>query len=316
MQIKYFVLILVFFLSACQNKPTQSVTSVSKKLSIVTTLFPLYDFARTIAGDKANVILLLPPGVEAHSFEPKPSDMITISKADIFIYTNPTMEQWATKLLESVATPALKVVDASIGTMILPAVKNKNEEHQYADNKHHHGGGIDPHLWLDFKNAEKIVDNLTAAIVEKDPSNSHFYSNNAAAYKKELSKLDAEFSSGLKNCRTRTFIHGGHYAFGYLANRYGLTYNSAQAMNPDSEPTPSTITELLKLTRANGLAYVYSEELVSPRTSEMIAKEVGLKILMLHGAHNISKDDLSGGATFIGLMRKNLENLQIGLGCI
>ncbi|MFH1029099.1 MAG: zinc ABC transporter substrate-binding protein [Pseudomonadota bacterium] len=127
--------------------------------------------------------------------------------------------------------------------------------------------------------------------------------------------LDADFSAGLANCDKRIFIHGGHYAFGYLAARYGLTYRSAQAVNPDAEPTPSTIAQLLKLVKSNGLKYVYAEELVSPRISEVIAKETGVKILMLHGAHNISKNDLAGGATFIGLMRKNLEQLRLGLAC-
>jgi len=302
-------------LSACQKSAPPVENRAGRQLSVVTTLFPLYDFARTICGDKANVTLLLPPGVEAHSFEPKPTDLIAISKADVFIYTNPAMEPWATKMVKSVAPPALKVVDASLGTATLPAEIHSHEEHGHTDDKHRHEGDIDPHIWLDFKNAEKIVDNLTSAIMEKDPVNAVFYKANAAAYKTELAKLDGDFRSGLKSCSTRSFIHGGHYAFGYLAHRYGLTYHSAQAMNPDAEPTPATITELLKLVKSNHLKYVYAEELVSPRVSEMLSHEAGVKILMLHGAHNISKDDLSGRVTFIDLMRKNLENLKTGLIC-
>lgn len=299
--------------TACQRTETQPATPGIKKLSVVTTLFPLYDFARAICGNRADITLLLPPGVEAHSFEPKPADMITISKAAVFVYTNPVMEPWATRLLKGVGSPSLKAVDASIGTRSLPAKEEHGERHGHAGDGNEIA--IDPHIWLDFRNAQIIVDNMATAMMEKDPANADFYKINAAAYKGELAKLDADFSDGLKNCNTRSFIHGGHFAFGYLAHRYALSYRSAQAINPDAEPTPGTIAELLKLLEQKNLHYVYTEEIASPRTSEMIAKEAGVKILMLHGAHNISRGDLEGGATFIGLMRKNLENLRLGLDC-
>jgi zinc transport system substrate-binding protein len=308
-------ILLILVICGCQKSSPPQGKESGKKLSVVTTLFPLYDFARNICKDKADVQLLLPPGVEAHSFEPKPADLITISKADVFIYTNPAMEPWATKLLKGVAQPSLSIVDASQGAAMLTAGKSSHEEEGHAGEAHDHDGGVDPHLWLDFKNAAIMVDNMVAAISAKDSANADFYKSKATAYKAELHKLDADFSTGLTNCGKRTFLHGGHYAFGYLANRYGLTYRSAQAVNPDAEPTPSTIAELLKLVKANGLKYVYAEELVSPRIADMIAKETGVKILMLHGAHNISKDDLAGGSTFIGLMRKNLESLRVGLLC-
>lgn len=315
MKLRLILLILVVIMAGCQKPPSSTDNQALKKLSIVTTLFPLYDFARTICGDKANVTLLLPPGVEAHSFEPKPTDLLAISKADIFVYTNPTMEPWATKVLKSVANPSLIVIDASLGTDTLLPEHDLSEEHGHGDEKHHQEGPIDPHIWLDLQNTQKIIDTLGSAIAAKDSANASFYNNNATAYKAELAKLDDEFKSGLKSCRTRTFIHGGHYAFGYLAHRYGLTYRSAQAINPDAEPTPGTISELIKLLKSNHLKYVYAEELVSPKVSEMLSREAGVNILTLHGAHNISKNDLASGVTFIGLMGKNLANLRTGLEC-
>jgi zinc transport system substrate-binding protein len=319
-------LLLTFIIVGCQKStPPQSSKDSGKKISVVTTLFPLYDFARIICGDKADVTLLLPPGVEAHSFEPKPADLVTISKADVFVYTNDAMEPWATKLVKGVASPSLRIVDASEGAALLKAgaADSDEEKHEegghdhdgHAERGHDHPGGMDPHLWLDFSNAQIMVDNVANGVIAKDPANQAFYKANAQRYKAELKKLDDDFRGGLANCEKRTFLHGGHYAFGYLANRYGLTYRSAQAVNPDAEPTPSTIVQLLKLVKSNGLKYVYSEELVSPRIAEMLARETGVKILTLHGAHNISKDDLAGGATFVGLMRKNLESLRTGLQC-
>ncbi|MFH1029100.1 MAG: zinc ABC transporter substrate-binding protein [Pseudomonadota bacterium] len=190
-------ILLIFTLSGCQkSSPPFDNKDSSKKITVVTTLFPLYDFARIIGGDKANVTLLLPPGVEAHSFEPKPADLVTISKADVFVYTNAAMEPWATKLLNGVAPPALRIVDASTGATMLTTEKDSNEEkghggHIDEGHDHDHAGGIDPHLWLDFKNAMIMVDNLTAAFIAKDPANESYYKANATTYKAELQKLGA-----------------------------------------------------------------------------------------------------------------------------
>jgi zinc transport system substrate-binding protein len=314
LKVRIFVAVLVvLFPCGCQKSaPSSGNTDSVKRISIVTTLFPLYDFARIICGDKADVRLLLPPGIEAHSFDPKPADLVTISKADVFVFTNAAMEPWATKLLKGVASPVLRVIDASEGTVLLEAEAAGSHE----DNRHrNHSRGIDPHLWLDFGNAQIMVDNVAKGIIATDPANQEFYRANVQRYKTELKKLDDDFTRVLANCEKRTFLHGGHFVFGYLATRYGLNYRSAQAINPDAEPTPASIAQLIKLVAETGLKYVYSEELVSPRIAEMLARETGVKILMLHGAHNISRDDLEGGATFVGVMRKNLENLRTGLQC-
>ena len=138
---------------------------------------------------------------------------------------------------------------------------------------------------------------------------------NARAYQRQLQQLDADYRAGLANCGKKVFLHGGHYAFGYLAKRYGLSYHSAQAINPDSEPTPAKIAELIREMRSNDLKYVYCEELLSPATAEMIARETGATVLMLNAGHNISKEGYDKKVTFIELMRQNLVNLRLGLQC-
>jgi zinc transport system substrate-binding protein len=299
-------------LSACQRKEAKAPGPVQKKLSVITSLFPLYDFARTVGGDKVDVTLLLPPGVEAHHFDPRPDDIIKITKADVFIYTNEQMEPWAGKLLKGVASSTLLVVDTSKGVKLLEAALGG----EHGGEHHHHHDGIDPHIWLDFANARIMVDNIATGMAEKDPANKDYYATKAAVYKAELQKLDDEFKAGLTACGTREFLHGGHNAFGYLTRRYGLTYRPAlQSMSADSEPTPAELAGLVKHMRKQGLKYIYSEELLSPRTAETIAKETGAGILLFHGAHNISREDLDKGVTFISLMKKNLENLRIGLQC-
>lgn len=305
----------LMFTGACQKQTTPAPAAGPKKLVVVTTLFPLYDFVRAIGGDKVDVSLLLPPGVEAHSFEPKPEDALRTAKADLFIFTNSYMEPWAVSFVKGLNSGTITLVDSSAGVTFLKAgVDEEKEEHAHGGD-HHHGGGMDPHIWLDFGNAQIMVANIAAGMEAKDPVNREYYRANADAYRAELKKLDAEYKAGFSSCGKKTFLHGGHYAFGYLAKRYGLQYESASAVNADAEPTPAKLMALVKQVRAKGLKYVFSEELLSPRVSEMIAKESGASVLLLHGAHNISKSDFEHGATFLALMRNNLTSLKTGLEC-
>lgn len=298
----------------CQKREAPApAAQAPKKLVVVTTLFPLYDFSRAVGGAKAEVSLLLPPGVEAHSFSPKPEDAIRVGHADLFVFTNEFMEPWAVKFATGLNSGTMTLVDSSKGVTFLKAGPEE-DDHDHGGEGHHHGG-MDPHIWLDFANARIMVDNIAAAMAAKDPANKAYYLANAAAYKAELAKLDDAYRAGLATCTKRVFLHGGHYAFGYLAKRYGLRYESASAVNADAEPTPAALISLVKQVRANGLRYVFSEELLSPRVSEMIARESGASVLLLHGAHNISRDDFEKGATFISLMERNLANLRTGLEC-
>jgi len=285
---------------------------------VVTTLFPLYDFARTIGGDKADVNLIIPPGVEAHSFEPKPEDAVRVSKSDLFVFTNEYMEPWAVKFAGGVNSGNVTLVDSSKGVKFLKsgaAGHEKGDHDSHKEKEHHHAEGKDPHIWLDFNNARIMVDNIAAAMSAKDPANKDYFIANAASLKKELERLDADYKTGLSVCSKRVILHGGHYAFGYLSSRYGFYYESASAVNADAEPTPAKLIGLVRQVKAMDLKYVFSEELLSPRVSEMIAKEAGVSVLMLHGAHNISREDFNQGVKFITLMRKNLETLRTGMQC-
>ncbi len=308
------MVMLIPFVAACQKgrEPAQG----EKKLRVVTTLFPLYDFVRTIGGDRVDARLLLPPGVEPHNFEPRPEDVVLLNKADIFVYTNRYMEPWAANILKGIPNKGLEVVDASAGVTFIPA--NGEEEHEGhggGEHGHHHGEGMDPHVWLSIPNAEKMVENITAALVRKDPAGSDSYRKNAAAYRTRLDELDNRFKEGLSGCGQHLFLHGGHSAFGYLSQRYGLTYVSAFAVSADAEPSPRKLMELVNLMRKNSLKYIFYEELLSPRVAETIARETGATLLKLHGIHNVSREDLAGRATYISLMEQNLKNLRTGLQC-
>jgi zinc transport system substrate-binding protein len=305
-------LVLLFFpllLLAC-NRPESAAPAA--KLSVVTSLFPLYDFVRQIGGDQVEVTLLLPPGVEAHSFDPKPEDILRVNRAGLFIYTHKALEVWAATIAASVDPAKVTIVDASAGIRLLPAAGHADAD---AGGHGHESGAIDPHLWLDFANAQVMVANIAQAMAIKDPTHRDLYLTNAAAYVARLDRLDAAYRTGLADCEKRTLLQGGHFALGYLTARYGLKYHAAAAVNPEAEPTAATMAALVQEMRRNDLRYLFSEELVSPKLAETIAKEGGGTVLLLSAAHNVSKGDFESGVTFIEIMERNLKNLQIGLEC-
>lgn len=293
------------------SKDNSAKPGQSHKLKIVTSLFPLYDFAKNIGREKVDIELLMPPGVEPHSFEPKPGDIAHLNKADIFIYTNKFMEPWAANIIKGMDSSHTLIIDSSKGVSF---IEETEEEHGPA---HDEKGreGMDPHIWLDLGNAMKMVDTICDGLVQKDPSNKDYYQKNAAEYKAALDGLDKKFGSELSSCKQKTFINGGHFAFGYLARRYGLTYMSAYGFSPDAEPTPGQLIKITKLLKQQGLKYIFYEELITPRVADTLARETGARLLFLHGAHNISREEFEKGASFINIMEKNLQNLQTGLEC-
>lgn len=311
------VLLTVCAVLACQKDERISVGK--KKLVVVTTLFPLYDFARSVSGEKSEVVLILPPGVEPHHFEPRPTDIAMIENADIFIYTGPFMEPWADRLLKGINRSKLVVVDASAGIRML-----KREDLSSDSDEHGHGSGkerkpsdkTDPHVWLDFSKAGQMVDNIAGGFIEKDPKDKDFYRANAEACRENLRQMDRRYRESLTRCRKHVLVHAGHFAFGYLAKRYGLRYVSAYpGLSLEQEPTPRRLIEITDRVKKQGLRFIFYEEMIEPRVAEAIAGETGASLLPLHAAHNISKAELEKGVTFLSLMEKNLANLRVGLQC-
>jgi len=286
------------------------------KIKIITTLFPLYDFAKNIGQDKVEVSLLLPPGVEAHSFEPKPDDIVKINETDIFIYTGEFMEPWAHDIIQG-ADKKVKAVDASVG---IEMMKEEGYEHEETDRheseeEHHHHDGVDPHIWLDFDNDKAMVKTITKALSEKDPDNANYYQQKSEEYQNKLSAMDSEYKMSLSSCASKEIVYGGHYAFGYLANRYSLKYSAAQGVSPDAEPTAQDLIELVEQIRKDNIKYVFYEELTTPKIAETLANETKAKMLFLNAAHNVTKEDFQNNISFLAIMQENLTNLKIGLQC-
>lgn len=289
---------------ACAKRSEEPVQM--KKLRVVTTLFPLYDMAKSIGADKTEVVLLVPPGVEAHSFEPRPSDIFKINEADIFVYTGKFMEPWAEDVINGAVNKNLVVVDASHGAKMIPGVSHDADEP---------AGSLDPHIWLDFENAGIMVKNILQAFQIKDSANKALYEQKAGEYSRKLTELDSLYKTTLAVCKKRTIVYGGHYAFGYPARRYGLRYLSAQGVSPDAEPTANDLIKLVEQIKKGRIRYIFYEELTSPRITETIAGETNAEMLLLNAAHNVSRDQLDQGVSLFDILRRNLENLSKGLEC-
>lgn len=302
-----FICLLLTLLPILSCQPAQE-NQRQNKLQVVATIFPLYDFARNIGGDKIEVSLLLPPATDAHNMELKPHDFIKVSKADLFLYVNMEMEHWAYKVIKATSSNTnLLSVEIGNGITMLPAAET--------DEGDLHPSKFDPHIWLDFNNAQKMVDNITAAFIQKDARNGDFYRKNALDYKFRLAALDKKYREGLTGCRTKVILHAGHWAFAYLANRYNFSYEAASNVSADSEPSPQKILHLITQVKTRKIPYIYYEDLIAPRLAQTIAQETGAGLLKLHNGHGISKEDIKMGKSFLTLMEDNLTNLKLGMQC-
>jgi zinc transport system substrate-binding protein len=310
-------LVVALVFSSCARQEEKK--PEKKRLVVVVTLFPLYDFAKNVVGERAKVTLLLPPGAEPHGFEPKPADIVRLNRADVFLYTSPDMEPWAADILKGLQNRNLEVVNTSQGVITGGGREKQDHRHGLQDKQKYghpdHYGAADPHIWLDFANAVRMVENIRDGLVKTDPAGKDVYEKNAASYIDQLKALDERFRKGLQSCEKKVLVNGGHFAFDTMAKRYGFRYVAVYGISPDAEPTAANLVKLTRLIRENRLGYLFHEELINPRVAETLARETGATLLKLNPAGNLAKEQFDRGETFIALMDRNLENLRTGLKC-
>lgn len=299
----------VFSLCACSSESGYS-NSDSGKLKIISTVFPPYDLARQIAGDNAEISILLPPGSEIHNYEPSAKDMIAIRNCDIFLYIGGENEQWAEKLINSNDTEnvtAVKLID------YVPTLSEDEDEHDH-DHEHDHEHETDEHIWTSPKNAQLMLSAVYDAICKVDPSNKQTYTKNKDAYAKQLSDLDNAYRSAVDNAKNKTIVLADKFPFRYLAHEYGLEFSAAfAACSDESEPGVSTMIKLTKTIKENNIPAVYYLEFSSTKIADTLCDETGATKLMLHSCHNVSKQDIENNVSYVDLMKQNLENLKLTL---
>lgn len=281
-------------------------------ISIVTTLFPQYDFAREIVGDSDQITLLLTPGMESHSYEPTPADIIAINKADLFLYTGEDMEPWVEQVLDSLDED-VKVVDLSEYVTLDKEEEHGEEEHEHEEEGHTHT--YDPHIWTSPKNAIAMTQAICDAIVSLDEENVARYEENCRNYKEELEELDASFAElASQDCVHDTLVFGGRFAFHYLFRDYGWNEIAAyEGCSTETEPSTKKIAEIIDYINENDINVVYYEELTEPTVAKSISEATGAKMLLLHSCHNVTQEELDEGVSYLSLMQQNLKNIEEGL---
>lgn len=326
----FLALALTLSLTAC-TAPAEKADG--RKLQIVTTLFPYYDFARAIAQDRADVTLLLSPGREAHSFEPTPLDAVTISEADVFLYNGGEGEYWVESMLgaagENIAVVArmMDYVDALNEEYVegMQGADGHDHDHEHGshdDHDHDHEEDehdsdeieYDEHIWTSPKNAVVLCRAVCDAICKADPANEDFYRTNCDDYCAQLEALDARFASLCESAPRRLLIFADRFPMLYFCREYGLDYRAAfHGCSGDTEPSLATIKFLIDKVEDENIPVVYTIDFGTKKVAAVVSECTGAAIETLYSMQTVSRADFDAGETYLTLMERNFEALRKGL---
>ena len=281
------------------------------RLQIVSTIFPSYDFARAIAGENADVSILLAPGVESHSYEPTPQDIIRIQNFDLFLYTGGESDTWVDDLLASFDEPVntvkmmdcVEVYEEELLEGMQTEESTGTQETEY-----------DEHVWTSPKNAVLISRAIEKNLCDIDPENAASYQENASAYIAQLEMLDQNFRDFFAGVSNKTMVFGDRFPFRYFAEEYGLDCFAAfPGCSSETEPSVATIAFLTDKVKSENITTVFYIEFSNHQVADSIAEAAGAKTALFHSCHNVSEQEQRDGATYLSLMEQNLNTLKEAL---
>lgn len=315
------LMLLVGVLAGCGNGDDQS---KDDRLSVVTTIFPEYDWVRQILGDKADdadITMLLDNGVDLHSYQPTADDIVKISNCDLFIYVGGESDEWVEDALANAANKDMKVIN--LLDVLGDSVKTEEtvegmqeEEHDREDGEHEEES--DEHVWLSLKNAETLVSDISDALEQLDPDNKDAYSANTEAYVKRLSALDDEYQKAVDSGKYKTLLFGDRFPFRYLVDDYGLDYYAAfVGCSAETEASFETISFLANKVDELKLPCVLTIEGTQHKIAETIVEntaEKNQKVLTMDSMQSTTSKDVENGTTYLSVMEKNLTVLKEVLG--
>lgn len=280
-----------------------------KKFSIVTTNFPAYDFARAVAGDQAQIKMLLKPGVDMHGYEPSPEDIIDIENCSLFIYTGGESDEWVEGILENTRNiNTLRMMDVvkPVEEEIVEGMESEEEDKEEVE--------YDEHVWTSLRNAQLIIDAIQNRLSELYPDERASFAQNNANYKAKLADLDQKFQSIVDNSSRRTLVFGDRFPLRYFVDDYNLEYFAAfPGCSEQNEASSKTISYLVNKIKTEEIPVVLKIELTSDSIAQTIANETGAKVLVFSAAHNISAEDFKSGRTYADIMETNLVVLEEAL---
>lgn len=270
MKIKTIIFLAIFSFTA---------SAAYANISVICSLFPVYDFAREVSGNLAEVKLLLKPGVEPHEYDPSPMDIKALNDSDVFIFTGTNMEHWAERISGNLTNTT--IIDASEGIGLVNG---------------------DPHIWLDLSLAQRMVQNISRGLCRAYPEHAEEYTHNAEIYCSRLEELDGKFAE-----LSGTIVFAGEFSCGYFVRRYGLDYVSAY--DGENEPSIRRLAEVLKYIREHKTKYIFAEPFGISSITRSISSQTGTEILIFDSAHIVSDDS----KTFLGIMSDNYTSITRAL---
>jgi len=318
----------VFALSGCGTSKSGEDTK-DKKIKIVTTIFPEYDWVMQILGDKADkadVTMLLDKGVDLHSYQPSTADIAKISEADVFIYVGGESDEWVEDVLKEAKNKKLKVInlmdvmgDKAKEEEVKEGMQPEEEEHaeEAKDGKEEEEVEYDEHVWLSLKNAKIFTKKIADVLSEVDKDDAKTYQANYESYAKKLDDLDKKYADAVASAKNKTLVFGDRFPFRYLVNDYGLDYYAAfVGCSAESEASFETVTFLAKKIDELGLGNVLTIEGKNHKIAKTVVdntKNKDQKVLTMDSMQSTTSKDVKDGATYLGIMEKNLEVLKEAL---
>ena len=283
----------------------------SGALTVSTSFYPIQYLAQAIGGEHVAVTSVTPTNVEPHDFELSPKDVTALSASSLVLYVSgfqPSLDD----ALAQVSGPAVVDLAGSVDLVHHDGVEEEHEEgatEAAHDHDHDPAAALDPHFWLDPVRMQAAAKAVEAALAQADPAHADDYAANLDTLNATLADLNTSYSTGLGHCERTTFVTS-HAAFGYLADRYGLTQASISGVDPESEPSPAELAEVKKIVESTGTTTIFTEELVSPETAQAVAAETGAQTRVLSPIESAPED-----GDYAGTMRTNLEELRTALSC-
>lgn len=280
---KILLFVLAFLLaSGCSAKKENE----SDKLQVYTSFYAMYDFAKQIGGEMADIELLCPVGTEPHDFEPKTSDVAKLTEADVFIYNGMGMESWTEDISNTLTDTLCVETSADI-----PYITED----------------YDPHIWLNPQNALKQMENIKDAFCERDSKNAQYYEENFSECERKIKELTDKYNEASQAFSNRNVIVS-HAAYSYLCEAFNLNQTPVDGMHGEGGATPARMAEVINFINDNNIEYIFATSLQSEKTMETIAKDTGSEILVL----NPFEGDIDGKDYFT-VMEENLASLKKAL---
>jgi len=292
---------MVISLTGCgSTSPTKGQPQTNNKVKVMASFNAMQEIAEAIGKDKIEVESIIPNGTEPHDFQPNAKNLKGLHTAKIFIYNGLDMEKgWLDKAIAAADNKNLLLVEASKGAKAIPA-REGTEAAETGDQN-------DPHLWLSVKGAQLEAQNIKEALIKADPKNKDFYEKNYTDFTRQLEQLYKEYDQKFKTVKRKDFVTG-HAAFAYLARDFGLKQNSVEDVFAEGEPSAKKLKELTDYCKKQKINTIFVEDMVSPKVSETLAKEVGAKAVKIYTL--ASRED---GKTYIQSLQANLEKIYASL---